>query len=70
MGAIPTGIALTTYDGGPKDFMAMPLQELLDDLAAGRMTVKVGKVFQLDDIAEAHRTMEENRAGGKIVVLT
>lgn len=30
----------------------------------------VGKVFHLDEIVEAHRTMEENRAGGKIVVLT
>jgi len=27
-------------------------------------------VFKLDDIVEAHRCMEENKAGGKIVVLT
>jgi len=27
-------------------------------------------VFNLEDIVEAHRCMEENRAGGKIVVLT
>ena len=70
MEAIPTGIALTTYDGGPKDFMAMPLQALLDDIAAGALKVQVGRVFGLDDIAEAHRTMEANAAGGKIVVLT
>ena len=31
---------------------------------------QIGKVFKLDDIVEAHATMEENRAGGKIVVLT
>lgn len=36
----------------------------------GKLKVKVGKVFKLDDIVEAHRTMEENKAGGKIVVLT
>ncbi len=32
------------------------------------MTIKLGPVFQLDDIVEAHRCMEENRAQGKIVV--
>ena len=69
MEAIPTGIALTTYDGGPADFMAMPLQALLDDIAAGTLKVQVGRCFRLDEIAEAHRTMEENAAGGKIVVL-
>ena len=34
------------------------------------MKVQIGKVFHLDEIVEAHRCMEENRAGGKIVVLT
>jgi len=32
--------------------------------------VQVGKTFRLDEIVEAHRSMEENKAGGKIVVLT
>jgi hypothetical protein len=32
--------------------------------------VHVGKVLHLDQIVEAHRLMEENKAGGKIVVLT
>jgi len=32
--------------------------------------MQIGKVFSLDDIVEAHATMEENRAGGKIVVMT
>ena len=32
--------------------------------------LQVGKVFKIDDIVEAHRCMEENRGGGKIVVLT
>jgi NADPH:quinone reductase-like Zn-dependent oxidoreductase len=70
MEVIPTGIGLTTYDGGPGDFVRMPLQELVDQIAAGSLKVQIGRVFRLDDIVEAHRTMEENRAGGKIVVLT
>lgn len=70
MDVIPTGVCLTTYDGGPGDFMATPLQELVGQIADGRLKVRIGKVFALEDIVEAHRTMEKNKAGGKIVVLT
>jgi NADPH:quinone reductase-like Zn-dependent oxidoreductase len=70
MEIIPTGVGLTTYDGGPGDFLRMPLQELVDGIAAGTLKVQIGRVFHLDDIVEAHRTMGTNSAGGKIVVLT
>jgi NADPH:quinone reductase-like Zn-dependent oxidoreductase len=50
--------------------MRTPLDELIDQIAAGTLHVNVGKVFHLNEIAEAHRCMEENKAGGKIVVLT
>ena len=63
-------MSLTTYDGGPKDFMLTPLDELVEQVAAGRLRVQVSRVFKLDDIVEAHRCMEENKADGKIVVLT
>ncbi len=69
MEAIPTGVGLTTYDGGVDDFMRMPFQELVDQIADGSLHVQVGKVFRLTEIVEAHRTMEGNGAGGKIVVL-
>jgi NADPH:quinone reductase-like Zn-dependent oxidoreductase len=70
MDAIPTAVGLTTYDGGPEDFMRTPLDELVQQIAAGNLRVQVGKTFRLDEIVEAHRCMEENKAGGKIVVLT
>jgi NADPH:quinone reductase-like Zn-dependent oxidoreductase len=70
MDVIPTSVCLTTYDGGPEDFMLTPLDELVEQVAAGTLPVQIGRVFKLDDIVEAHRCMEENRAGGKIVVLT
>ncbi len=70
MGAIPTSVKLTTYSGGAEDFVETPLQSFIDELEAGRTLSRVGRVFDLDDIVEAHRCMEENRAGGKIVVLT
>ncbi|MBV8505820.1 MAG: zinc-binding dehydrogenase [Alphaproteobacteria bacterium] len=69
MATIPTAVSLTTYDGGPEDFMLTPLDDLVSEIAAGRLHVQVGRTFRLDEIVEAHRCMEENRAGGKIVVL-
>ncbi len=70
MGAIPSTVNLTTYSGGSQDFMATPLQTVVNEVEEGRMTPKIGRVFQLDDIVKAHRCMEENVAGGKIVILT
>jgi NADPH:quinone reductase-like Zn-dependent oxidoreductase len=70
MEAIPTAVSLTTYAGESEDFMRTPLEDLAEQVAAGILRVQVGKTFQLDEIVEAHRCMEENRAGGKIVVRT
>ena len=70
MDAIPTAVSLTTYAGESEDFMRTPLQELVDQIARGTLHVQIGKTFHLDEIVEAHRCMEENKAGGKIVVLT
>jgi NADPH:quinone reductase-like Zn-dependent oxidoreductase len=50
--------------------MRTPLDELVEQVAAGTLRVQIGRVFKLNDIVEAHRCMEENKAGGKIVVLT
>jgi len=48
---------------------AISLEEMAKQIKANTLKVKVGKVFRLDEIVEAHRTMEMNEAGGKIVVL-
>ena len=68
MEVIPTAVCLTSYAGEADDFM--PLEELVEQIAAGSLQVQVGRIFHLDDIVEAHRCMDENKAGGKIVVLT
>jgi NADPH:quinone reductase-like Zn-dependent oxidoreductase len=70
MDDIPTAVNLTTYSGGAEDFMLTPLDQLVEQIAEGELHVQVGKVFRLDEITEAHRCMEDNNAGGKIVVLT
>jgi len=70
MGAIPATVNLTTYSGGSQDFMNTPLQTVVHEVEAGHMSVRIGREFTIDDIVEAHRVMETNQAGGKIVVLT
>ena len=70
MESIPTSVKLTTYAGEVEDFMRTPLQEFIHEIEAGRTSVRLGEVFNLEEIVEAHRCMEENRSRGKIVVLT
>jgi NADPH:quinone reductase-like Zn-dependent oxidoreductase len=70
MDLIPTAVRLTTYAGEVEDFMRTPLETLAQQVAAGVLRLQIGSVFRLDEIVEAHRCMEENQAGGKIVVLT
>jgi NADPH:quinone reductase-like Zn-dependent oxidoreductase len=70
MDVIPTAVCLTIYAGDNDDFKRTPLEELARQIAAGSLRVPIGRTFRLDEIVEAHRCMEENRAGGKIVVLT
>jgi NADPH:quinone reductase-like Zn-dependent oxidoreductase len=70
MEAIPSSVCLTTYAGEAEDFMRTPLQEFISEVEAGHSRVKVGRVLGLEEIVEAHRVMEENRAEGKLVVLT
>lgn len=70
MGAIPSTVNLTTYSGGSQDFIDTPMQAVVHEVETGRMNVKIGRVFHIDEIVEAHRVMEVNRANGKIVVLT
>jgi len=70
MDAIPTGVCLTVYAGESDDFMRTPLNELAEQVTSGKLNVQVGRTFHFDEIAAAHRLMEQNQAGGKIVVLT
>jgi NADPH:quinone reductase-like Zn-dependent oxidoreductase len=70
MGDIPTAVNLTTYSGGAEDFASTPLQQVVDAVEAGTFRPPIGKTFSIDEIVEAHRTMENNTAGGKIVITT
>jgi NADPH:quinone reductase len=47
----------------------VPLQQIARDVAAGRLKAKPSRVFRFEEIREAHRVMEANEAGGKMVVV-
>ena len=47
----------------------VPLQEIAQDAARGRLDVKPVRIFRFDEIREAHRVMESNEARGKMVVV-
>src|SRR5271155_874133 len=49
MEAIPTAVCLTTYAGNSEDFMRTPLQQLIEQVAAGALHVQIGKTFRLDE---------------------
>jgi NADPH:quinone reductase-like Zn-dependent oxidoreductase len=70
MAAIPTTVRLTSYAGESSDFMRTPLQEFVNEIEEGRAQIKLGHVFGLHEIAEAHRAMEDNTARGKLVVVS
>lgn len=70
MDVIPTAVYLTIYSGGADNFMQTPLQSLVEQVEADSLRIQAARTFRLDQIAEAHRCMEDNTAGGKIVVLT
>ncbi|KIX05551.1 uncharacterized protein Z518_06423 [Rhinocladiella mackenziei CBS 650.93] len=70
MNAIPSTVCLTVYGGGSKEVKETPLNDLLKQIKAGTLPLRIGKVFKLDEIVQAHDTMEKNLARGKIVVLT
>lgn len=47
----------------------VPLAQIAQDAAAGRLDIKPARVFGFGEVAEAHRLVEANAAGGKLVVL-
>jgi NADPH2:quinone reductase len=71
MAAIPSTVRLTTFLSETVEAAkaTAALQSAVDSAAQGRYRVSIDRVFRFDEIVEAHRHMEENRARGKLVVL-
>jgi NADPH:quinone reductase-like Zn-dependent oxidoreductase len=65
---IPTAAKLTSYSGEAADLSDEQLQEYVDWVESGQLQVARGPVFDFEDLVQAHRLMDANEAGGKIVV--
>lgn len=65
---IPTAVKLTSYSGEAADITPEELQKYIALVEQGKLKVSIGKVFEFDDLQEAHRLMDANKANGKIVV--
>jgi NADPH:quinone reductase-like Zn-dependent oxidoreductase len=65
---IPNGVRLTAYGGEASDLPAEVLQSFLDDVAAGRLSVPIGRVYDLDEVATAHADLEQGTVAGKLVL--
>jgi NADPH:quinone reductase-like Zn-dependent oxidoreductase len=67
---IPSGTRLTAFhsDDARGAAGAAVLERIVRQVEAGVYRPNIDRVVGLDDIAEAHRYMEDNRAAGKVVV--
>ena len=71
---MPSGVYLTFFGSfvfGTPGFPLsdVPLKQIAEGAAAGRLDARPVRVFRFDEIREAHRVMEANEAHGKMVVV-
>lgn len=72
---MPSGVDLRFYATGlvlgtPEfPLAAIPMQAIVEKVARGAYKTKPARVFPFECVAEAHRLMESDDAGGKIVVV-
>jgi NADPH:quinone reductase-like Zn-dependent oxidoreductase len=68
MGDIPSLGKLTVYMGEAANLRKESLQEFIQVIEKGIIKLNIDKVFNLDQIVEAHEYMESNQAKGKVIV--
>ena len=69
MDFIPALTRLTVFDSGQTPMDKGKLQAFLNDVELGKISLNLSRTFSLNEIAEAHRLMDTDAAGGKIVVV-
>lgn len=68
MGDIPSLGRLTVYMGDSANLSKDLLQSFIREVEAGNISLNIDRVFKLEEVAEAHQYMEDNKAKGKVVV--
>ncbi|PSR61236.1 NADPH:quinone reductase [Nocardia sp. MDA0666] len=66
---IPSGTVLTAFHSDECVGSTAVLQRIVDSVEAGVLPPNIDQVVALDDIAAAHRRMENDEAAGKLVML-
>ncbi|HAA11179.1 MAG TPA: NADPH:quinone reductase, partial [Cytophagales bacterium] len=69
MGDIPSMGRLTVYMGDIENLSKELLQGFIDEVATGKITLNIDRVWSLDQVPEAHQYMEDNKGKGKLVVV-
>lgn len=66
------GITLARFQSGVinRDSYGATFQQIVSAVEVGRYRANLDRTFEMSEIADAHRYMEENRAAGKVVVVT
>ena len=72
---MPSGVQLSffgSFNFGTSEFPLsdIPMQQIVDLVAAGSLRAKPARVFALSEVPLAHQLMERNEARGKFVALT
>ncbi len=65
---VPTGVKFTSYAGESSDLTPAQLQDYVSLVETGELKLKLGPNFPFEKLREAHTTMDENTAQGKIVM--
>jgi len=69
IGYLKNLVRLCAYSGDASDLPASVLQDFLDGVSAGKLSVPIDHVYGFDEVVEAHTKMESNSAAGKLVVV-
>ncbi len=70
MDYIPATAYLTVYSTGQIRIGVQLFQDFINKIERGDIKPQIKRIFKLDEIVEAHKLMESNSGGGKIVVVT
>jgi NADPH:quinone reductase-like Zn-dependent oxidoreductase len=73
MGDLPGTVKLSFFSSGLLGTPALPLKEsplnlIAEQVESGKIPSTIAKIFQIEDIQEAHRLLDRGTANGKIVV--
>jgi NADPH2:quinone reductase len=68
MGDIPSLGRLTVYMGDATNLDKDSLQDFINAVGKGSLNLNIDRVFNLNQIVEAHSYMESNQSKGKIVI--